>query len=260
MKAIGIIPARYASSRLPGKPLADLDGRPMIQHVAERVLQAESLSKVIVATDDERILHCVRDFGGEALMTSPDFTSGTDRVAAVAQSMDVDVIVNIQGDEPLIEPDEIDLVVRTVAEDPDADMGTLVTPIRDVEDLTNPNTAKVILDENRYALYFSRSPIPYCRDCPDPADWLNQGTYLKHVGLYSYRKSFLHQFARHAPVLLEKTEKLEQLRAIVMGAKIKVAQTQYDPVCVDTPEDLERVRQLIHAYPQNQKGEPVAKA
>ncbi|NQT26061.1 3-deoxy-manno-octulosonate cytidylyltransferase [candidate division KSB1 bacterium] len=257
MKAIGIIPARYDSSRLPGKPLADIGGKPMIQHVAERALKSTLLSRVIVATDNQRIMECVQGFGGDAVMTSSAFTSGTDRIASVAQTIETDIVVNIQGDEPLIEPDEIDLVIHTLAEDPNADMGTLVTPIKKVEDLTNPNTAKVVLNQDGYALYFSRSPIPYQRDTQDIGDWLNEGPYFKHVGLYSYRKSFLLQFARHEPEPLEMTEKLEQLRALVMGAKIKVAQTKYNPICVDTPEDLERVRKLIHAYPTEVKGDVV---
>jgi 3-deoxy-manno-octulosonate cytidylyltransferase (CMP-KDO synthetase) len=257
-KAIGIIPARYDSSRLPGKPLAEICGKPMIQHVAERALKSDLLSRVIVATDDPRIMECVQGFGGDAVITSSALTSGTDRVASVAQMIETDIVVNIQGDEPLIEPDEIDLVVRTLAEDPHADMGTLVTPIRKVEDLISPNTAKVVLNHEGYALYFSRSPIPYQRDTRDMEDWLKNGPYFKHVGLYSYRKSFLLQFARHKPEPLEVTEKLEQLRALVMGAKIRVAQTRYNPVCVDTPEDLERVRKLMPACRTKMKGEGVA--
>lgn len=222
----------------------------MIQHVAERAMKSKLLSRVIVATDDQRIVDCVRSFGGEAVLTSPDLQSGTDRVAAVAKSIECDIVVNIQGDEPLIEPDEIDLVLQILSNDPDADMGTLVTHIQTAQDLTSPNTAKVIFDQQNYALYFSRSPIPHCRDCQNPADWLSEGPYFKHVGMYSYRKSFLLKFARHAPVPLENTEKLEQLRALFMGAKIKVARTRYNPVCVDTPEDLERIRKCFEACPK----------
>lgn len=253
MEAIGIIPARYASSRLPGKPLSDIGGKPMIQHVTERAQQSRRLARVVVATDDQRILGCVRGFGGEAVMTSSAFVSGTDRIASVAGLIKGDLVVNIQGDEPLIEPGDIDLVIQTLEEDPEADMGTLVTPFRAAGDLVSPNTVKVVFDANHYALYFSRSPIPYRRDVPNPDEWLNQGPYYKHVGLYSYRKSFLLQFAQHDPEPLEKTEKLEQLRALAMGARIKIAETKNDPVCVDTPADLKRVQQLVHAYPETER-------
>lgn len=247
IQALGVIPARYASSRLPGKPLADIGGRPMIRRVAERAAQSALLSRVIVATDDRRILECIQAYGGEAVMTSPDFTSGTDRIASVVQNLDVGIVVNIQGDEPLIDPEDIGRVIRALQDDPDADMATLVTPVRSSADLISPNTAKVVFDDSGYALYFSRSPIPHLRDEPDPEAWLNRCPYYKHVGLYGYRKSFLLRFARQDPHPLEKAEKLEQLRALAMGAKIRVAETSTDPVCVDTPEDLERVRQLVTA-------------
>lgn len=242
---IGVIPARYASSRFPGKPLVDLNSKPMIQHVYERAKAARLLSDVIVATDDERILEAVKSFGGRVIMTDPVLPSGTDRVAETVRSLDVDIVVNIQGDEPLIPPKAIDQALRLLLDDPTAEMGTLVTSFRSAEDLLSPNTAKVVLDDADYALYFSRSPIPYCRDEKDMSAWLKRGAYWKHIGIYSYHKEFLLRFAKWQPGRLEKIEKLEQLRALERGIRIKVAKTDYDPVCVDMPEDVERVRKLL---------------
>ncbi len=242
---IGIIPVRYKSSRFPGKPLTDICGKPMIQRVYERSCQASMLSTVLVATDDVRIFKIVESFGGEAVMTPKAIPSGTDRVAFVAKRHNADIVVNIQGDEPFIEPQEIDSVAQILIDDEKAVMGTLVKRITRVEELTSPNTAKVIMDQNGYALYFSRSPIPNCRDSADYSEWIQNYTYYKHVGIYSYRKSFLMDYSRWDPTPLEMIEKLEQLRALERGFKIKVAETSAEPVCVDTPEDLERVRQMV---------------
>jgi 3-deoxy-manno-octulosonate cytidylyltransferase (CMP-KDO synthetase) len=242
---IGVIPVRYGSSRFPGKPLADICGKPMIQRVYERSCQASMLSTVLVATDDVRIFKIVESFGGEAVMTPKAIPSGTDRVAFVAKGHNADIVVNIQGDEPFIEPKEIDSVAQILLDDESAMMGTLVKRITRIEELTSPNTAKVIIDQNGYALYFSRSPIPNYRDNADYSEWIQNHTYYKHVGIYSYRKSFLMDYSRWEPTPLEMIEKLEQLRALERGFKIKVAETSAEPVCVDTPKDLERVRQMI---------------
>jgi 3-deoxy-manno-octulosonate cytidylyltransferase (CMP-KDO synthetase) len=242
---IGVIPARYASSRFPGKSLVDLAGKPMIQRVTERARLAESLSRVLVATDDKRIVDVVLAFGGEAVMTPSDILTGTDRIAFVAKTLDADIFVNIQGDEPLIEPEEIDAVVRLLADDPKADVGTLVKRISSPDELESPNTAKVVLDADGYALYFSRSPIPFFRGETDPFKKIRSHSYWKHIGIYSYRKTFLLQYTRWKPTPLEQTEKLEQLRILEKGNRIKTAETRFDPVCVDTPEDAERVRILL---------------
>jgi 3-deoxy-manno-octulosonate cytidylyltransferase (CMP-KDO synthetase) len=249
--AVGVIPARFESSRFPGKPLVDLAGKPMIQHVAERARQAKSLSRVLVATDDRRIFDAVLAFGGEAVMTPSGIPSGTDRVARVAESIDADVFVNLQGDEPMIEPDEIDAVVRLLEDDAAADVGTLVKKIENPDELESQNTAKVVLDESGYAIYFSRSPIPFCRDETDPRSRIRSHSFWKHVGIYSYRKAFLLQFARWRPTPLERAEKLEQLRVLEKGRRIKTAETRFEPVCVDTPEDAERVRILLKQSQSN---------
>jgi 3-deoxy-manno-octulosonate cytidylyltransferase (CMP-KDO synthetase) len=243
--AIGVIPARYGSSRFPGKPLIDLAGKPMIRHVAERAAKARSLGRVIVATDDERIYEAATASGVEALMTPSDVPSGTDRTALVAEKMDAEIFVNIQGDEPLIEPDEIDSVVGILLDDPRADAGTLVKKLDRLEDLVSPHTAKVVLDQAGYALYFSRNPIPHLRDVEDPEAGIRGHVYWKHIGIYSYRREFLLQYSRWGPTPLERAEKLEQLRILEKGHKIKTAETRFESVCVDTPEDAERVRSLL---------------
>ncbi len=244
-KIIGIIPVRYESSRFPGKPLVDIGGKSMIERVYERSCQASMLSAVLVATDDVRIFKIVESFGGEVVMTPKAILSGTDRVAFVAEGQDADIVVNIQGDEPFIEPQEIDSVAQILLNDENAVMGTLVKRITRIEELTSPNTAKVVVDQNGFALYFSRSPIPNYRDSKDLSKWIQNHVYYKHVGIYSYRKSFLMDYSRWDPTPLEMVEKLEQLRALEQGYKIKVAETSAEPVCVDTPQDLERVRQIM---------------
>jgi 3-deoxy-manno-octulosonate cytidylyltransferase (CMP-KDO synthetase) len=241
---VAVIPARYGSLRFPGKPLAEIAGKPMILWVAERVRRASLVSRVIVATDDERIRDCVRDSGWEAVMTPESIPSGTDRVAHAVSQLKADVVVNVQGDEPFIEPREIDRVVLLLREDKTAVMGTLVKRIARPADLVSPDTVKVVVDEARRALYFSRSPIPFYRDRQDVSDWLSDTVYYKHVGVYSFRKDFLLRFAGWQPTALEKTENLEQLRALEKGYTIKVAETESEPMGVDTPEDLERVRRL----------------
>ena len=249
LSAIGVIPARYDSSRFPGKPLVDLIGKSMIQRVSERASEARSLSRVLVATDDARIRDAVLAFGGEAVMTPSGIPSGTDRMAFVAKNLEAELFVNIQGDEPLIEPDEIDMVVRILADDAGADVGTLVKRIDRVDELESPNTAKVALDAAGYALYFSRSPIPHFRDETDPGAKIRKHPYWKHIGIYSFRREFLLQYARWEPTPLERAEKLEQLRVLERGCRIKTAETPFEPVCVDTPADAERVRNLLKQNP-----------
>jgi 3-deoxy-manno-octulosonate cytidylyltransferase (CMP-KDO synthetase) len=243
--AVGVIPARYASSRFPGKPLIDLAGKPMIRRVFERALGASLLSRVLVATDDRRIYDAVLGFRGEAVMTPADCPSGTDRMAFVARSVDAEVFVNIQGDEPLIEPEEIDTVVRLLTDDPAADVGTLVKRITQPSELTSPNTAKVVLDDHGYALYFSRLPVPAMRGETDPGRALQSHVYWKHIGIYGYRKPFLMRYSSWRPTPLESAEQLEQLRVLEKGYRIKTAETRFEPICVDTPEDAEAVRTLL---------------
>jgi 3-deoxy-manno-octulosonate cytidylyltransferase (CMP-KDO synthetase) len=239
MKALGIIPARYGSTRFPGKPLALLAGKPMVQWVYERATQAELLNEVIVATDDERIFDAVRKFGGRVVMTRADHPSGSDRIAEVAAQSDAEIIVNIQGDEPLIEPAAIDLGVKILLNNPAAQVGTLVRPILDAADLRNPNIVKVALAQDHTALYFSRSAIPFCRGVQTDAEWLQQHTYFKHIGLYIFQRYMLLQFVKWPLGVLERVESLEQLRLLEHGVKIHVAVTEYEARSVDTAEDLE---------------------
>ena len=237
---VAIIPARYGSARLPGKPLIDLCGKPMIQRVYERAKQAKLVNEVIVATDDARIVDAVKRFGGKAVMTPTDLRSGSDRVAFVAKDLpDASIIVNVQGDEPLIEPAMIDEAIQPLIDDTGLLVGTLLKRIDSAEELSNPTIVKAVLDKNRFALYFSRAPIPFNRDGHG-----FEGFY-KHIGLYVYRRSFLLKFASLQESALERVEKLEQLRILEHGYKIKAAITSYDSVPVDTPEDVERVKTLL---------------
>lgn len=238
MRAIGVIPARYASSRLPGKPLAEIAGRPMIEHVYRRAMEARSLEAVYVATDDRRIAEAVEAFGGRAVMTREDHRSGTDRIAEAVGALDVDVVVNVQGDEPLLDPGEIDAVVAPFRERPDLVMSTVATPLSDPRDVADPSVVKVVLDVRGDALYFSRLPIPFYRS-GEP------GRCLKHIGLYAYRTEFLLRYAALAPTPLEQAEQLEQLRVLEHGYRIHVVLTDQDAISVDTPADLERVRALV---------------
>jgi 3-deoxy-manno-octulosonate cytidylyltransferase (CMP-KDO synthetase) len=239
---VAIIPARYASTRLPGKALADLDGRPMIEHVYRRVSLARILSDVIVATDDLRIATRVSDFGGKARLTKATHETGTDRLAEVAASLDCDVVVNVQGDEPLIDPRAIEELVAPFASDPSVQMTTLFRRIHDAAELNNPNITKIVIDRGGFALYFSRAPIPYLRD--PRSGW---PPLYRHIGLYAYRRSALLVLASLEPTPLERAESLEQLRALEHGIRIKAVETEYESFGVDTPEDLEEVRRLLTA-------------
>lgn len=243
MKTYGIIPSRFGSSRFPGKPLAMLAGKPLVAWVVEAVKRAKSLDEVLVATDDERIVKAVEAYGGRAVMTPSDLPSGTDRIACAAGDFaDDDILVNIQGDEPLIDPRLIDELAMKLKLDSKWSMATAVTPIRKVSDFAAKTVVKVVLDREGGALYFSRSPIPCDRDHePD----LSSGLYVRHLGIYAYRGAFLRKYVAESPCALEKTEKLEQLRALWMGAKIAVVRTEDEGVGVDTPEDAERVAGIL---------------
>jgi len=240
-QVIAVIPARYASQRLPAKPLVDLLGKPMIQRVYDQVKLASLPNQIVVATDDERIANVVRRFGGDVVMTSPEIKNGSDRVAAVAHERPGDIYVNVQGDEPLIAPEMIDQAVRVVLDDPNTEVGTLVRKIESLEELRNPGVVKVVFGIDRFALYFSRSEIPFVRDATDRAQWLHQGTFYKHIGIYVFRREFLLKYATMPESNLERSEKLEQLRILENGHRIKVGITHHDSVPIDTPDDVARV-------------------
>lgn len=246
MRCLGVIPARYESKRFPGKPLAMIAEKPMIQWVYERSTLADSLDAIIVATDDSRIFEAVEAFGGTAVMTSASHQSGTDRIAEVAQAHDAELVVNIQGDEPLIEPEVIDAAVRPLQDDPDLEMGTIACPLAG-EDLGNPNVVKVVFDAQHRALYFSRARIPYPRGAA-PAD--GQVSHWQHIGMYVYRKDFLLRFTGYPVSRLEQLERLEQLRALEHGHAIYVNPTEYRSISVDTPEDLQQVRKIFQTMDQ----------
>jgi 3-deoxy-manno-octulosonate cytidylyltransferase (CMP-KDO synthetase) len=232
-RIVAVIPARFESTRLPGKPLADIAGRPMIEHVYRRTAAARGIDAVVVATDDERIARAVERFGGIVRMTARTHRTGTDRIAELATDLSCDVLVNVQGDLPLIESQQIEQVVGPLAADPDLPMATLRKVIADAADCTNPNVVKVVVDQRGDALYFSRSPIPYVR---------GSATSYKHIGLYAYRRSFVQTFAALPPTPLEIAESLEQLRALEHGFRIRTVETHSQSIEVDTPEDLERAR------------------
>ncbi len=243
MKVIGIIPARYTSCRFPGKPLADIGGRTMIERVYRQAKKSRVLERIIVATDDERILREVRNFGGEVVATSSQHRSGTDRVAEVASRLKLPreaIVVNIQGDAPLLPPGMIDRLVKPLLAHPKINMTALCGRIKETRELSNPGIVKVVLDKEGFALYFSRLPIPYFRDKTLPSQ-LSTFHYYKHIGPYAYRKPFLLKLAKMTPTPLEKAEKLEQLRVLENGYRIKMVKTRYNCPEVDTPEDLRKV-------------------
>jgi len=256
MTSIVIIPARYNSTRFPGKPLCPLKGIPIIQHVYENSKRALRADEVIVATDSEAIRERVIAFGGEAVMTDKRHRTGTDRIAEVAGSLDADIIVNVQGDEPLIRPEMIDDVID-ILNDQRASMGSLIKRIEDPHEITNPNVVKVVFDSEWFALYFSRAPIPFQRDewksiydIQNPKSKIQNQEFkfqhfYKHIGIYSYRKTALLSLARLEQTELEKQEKLEQLRALEHGMRIKLKETSFETCGVDTPEDLERVEKCL---------------
>ena len=250
MKIYGIIPSRFGSSRFPGKPLAMLAGKPLVAWVVEAVQKAKGLDDVLVATDDERIVAAVREHGGKAVMTPSELPSGTDRIACAARNYlghdfaDDDILVNIQGDEPLIDPALIEALAAKLRDDPRWSMATAVTPIKNAADFAAKTVVKVVLDRDDGALYFSRAPIPCSRDV-EPT--FPNELCVRHLGIYAYRGAFLKKYIAEPPCALEKTEKLEQLRALWMGAKIAVVRTDDEGVGVDTPEDAVRVEKILAA-------------
>ena len=236
---IGVIPARYGSTRLPAKALAIIGGKPMIQHVYERCLKAKLLNEVLVATDDKRIFEAVINFGGNVVMTSGAHKSGTDRIGEAVKNIKCDIVVNIQGDEPMIDPKNIDKAIEPLNNDKTINVATLCFKISDAKEITDPNKVKVVFDANSNALYFSRSTVPYNRDN-------GKTDYYKHIGLYVYRKDYLMKFIKFKPSKLELSEKLEQLRILESGEKIKVIETKIDSYSVDTASDLQKIRKLIN--------------
>jgi 3-deoxy-manno-octulosonate cytidylyltransferase (CMP-KDO synthetase) len=240
-KVVVVIPARYGSTRLPGKPLVSLAGKPMVQQVYERARLAQRVNRVIVATDDERIVKAVEQFGGEARMTRHDHRTGTERVAEVAAHEAGDIFVNVQGDEPLLDPAAVDTAVVALLEEPQAAIATVATPIRTPGDIMDPNVCKVVLDFDENALYFSRAPIPWVRDTGGHV----QARHLKHLGLYVFRRDALLEYPTLPQGELERIEQLEQLRWLENGWKIRVAEVEHDAISVDVPEDVPRVEKLL---------------
>ncbi|HEY6263938.1 MAG TPA: 3-deoxy-manno-octulosonate cytidylyltransferase [Candidatus Acidoferrum sp.] len=241
LKVVVVIPARYGSTRLPGKPLVSIAGKPMIQRVFERAKLAQCVNQVIVATDDERIVKAVVAFGGEARMTRSDHRTGTERVAEVAAHVEGDVFVNVQGDEPLLDPAAMDAAVTSLLEDPPASIATVATPIKTPADIMDPNVVKTVLDFEGNAIYFSRAPIPWVRDTASKV----LARHLKHLGLYVFDREALLEYPTLPPGELERIEQLEQLRWLENGWKIRVAEVEHDAVSVDVPEDVARVEKLL---------------
>ncbi len=239
MSVVAVIPARYGATRFPGKVLALLDGKPMIQHVWERVRQAEGVQRVLIATDDARVVAAAERFGAEAVMTPPELPSGTDRVAYAVRGLVAQVVINVQGDEPLIAPSMVASLAELMMAHGQIPMATLKCPLRDPRDSANPNVVKVVTDANGVALYFSRAPIPYARHPGQGPGW------FKHLGIYAYQKAFLEELVTWPPSPLELAEGLEQLRVLERGARIVVLETPHDTVSVDTPEDLRRAAHLV---------------
>lgn len=243
MKTIGVIPARWGATRFQGKILANILGKPVIQHVWENAKNAKTLDDLVVACDDERIYNAVTAFGGKAVFTSVDQPSGTDRLAEVVNPMDVDIAVNIQGDEPLVKPIIIDSLVISLQNEKLAQMSTVVKKIEDDAELTNSNVVKVVIDKNGYAIYFSRYAIPYNRT--SEVDERKRPVYYKHIGIYAFTKDFLFTFRNLPKSSLESAEKLEQLRALEYGYRIKTVETKLDTIGVDTPDDIKRVEDAL---------------
>jgi 3-deoxy-manno-octulosonate cytidylyltransferase (CMP-KDO synthetase) len=240
-KVVVVIPARYGSTRLPGKPLVSIAGKPMIQRVFERAKLAQRVDQVIVATDDERIVKAVEAFGGEVRMTRSDHRTGTERVAEVAAHVEGDVFVNVQGDEPLLDPAAVDAAVTSLLEEPPASIATVATPIKTPADIMDPNVVKTVLDFEGNAIYFSRAPIPWVRDTGSKV----LARHLKHLGLYVFEREALLEYPTLPPGELERIEQLEQLRWLENGWKIRVAEVEHDAVSVDVPEDVARVEKLL---------------
>jgi 3-deoxy-manno-octulosonate cytidylyltransferase (CMP-KDO synthetase) len=254
---VAIIPARYGSTRFPGKALAPINGKPKVQWVYERTRGSRLVGRVIVATDDDRIMQAVAAFGGEAVMTSSSHQTGTDRIAEVARAVACDIVVNVQGDEPLIRPAMIDQAVSPLVEDPSVPMGTLCKKIASPAEAFDPNVVKVVFDRNGFALYFSRAPIPWDRDRwagkKSLAELTLDNAMYKHIGLYAYRRDFLLRYADMPRTALEAAEKLEQLRALELGHRIKVVVTEHDSFGVDIPGDLGKILACLEKKDGNVK-------
>jgi 3-deoxy-manno-octulosonate cytidylyltransferase (CMP-KDO synthetase) len=245
-KILGVIPARFASTRFPGKVLAQISSKTMLQHVYERASQARYLTSTIIATDDERVYQAARDFGARVRMTRSDHLSGTDRVAEIASAESAPIVVNIQGDEPLIDPAAIDAAILPLVHEPEIVMGTLKKKIEMEREIADPNVVKVVTDLADDAIYFSRCPIPYRRTA-GAGSTADPPAYFKHIGLYVYQREFLLGYSNLPVGPLERAERLEQLRALENGYRIRVVETEYESWGVDTPEDLERVSGLLEA-------------
>lgn len=245
MDVIGVIPARYCSTRFAGKVIADLFGKPVIQHVWERAKQAMMLDDLVIACDHELVASVAQGFGAKVVMTSKEHLCGTDRIVEVVNPLDVKVVVNIQGDEPLIHPTMIDNVARALLDDPALCMATVMKRIVDPGIINDPNVVKVVVDKNNYALYFSRQAIPY----QSMHTHSKHPVYYKHIGLYGYTKDFLFTFKNLPVAELERTEQLEQLRVLAEGFRIKVLETQYDTIGVDTAEDMHKLKEYLNQHP-----------
>ncbi|MDD4980298.1 MAG: 3-deoxy-manno-octulosonate cytidylyltransferase [Candidatus Omnitrophica bacterium] len=241
MDIIGIIPARYSSTRFEGKVLADISGKPMIQHVWERAKQSLLLEDLIIACDDERVADAAREFGAKVAFTAKGHVSGTDRIIEVINPIEVKIVINIQGDEPLIHPTMIDTLAQSLLDDRKISMATIMKKIENPQELNDPHVVKVVVDKNNFALYFSRSVIPYLAQGSEAAS----PVYYKHIGLYGYTKDFLFTYKNLPVSNLEKIERLEQLRVLEEGFRIKVIETKYETIGVDTPQDLEKVREYL---------------
>lgn len=243
---IGVIPARFASTRLMGKPLADIGGKPMMQHTYESALKSKLLHKVILAVDDEKVFQVARNFGAEVMLTPKDIPTGSDRIALVARKYDnAEIFVNIQGDEPFISGVMIDQAIEPLLFDKTVSVSTLARKIETLEELKSPSVVKVVFDYKNFAMYFSRSPIPFVRDATNKDEILEKTDIYKHIGLYVYRREYLLKFTQLAPTDLENIEKLEQLRMLENGFRIKIVVTELDSFSVDTPEDLDRARRIF---------------
>jgi 3-deoxy-manno-octulosonate cytidylyltransferase (CMP-KDO synthetase) len=242
---LGVIPARWGSRRFPGKPLAILNGKPLIHRVWERAVRVKGVGSWLVATDDRRILETVIGFGGKAVMTSSDHASGTDRIAEVMQGRSENIIVNIQGDEPALDPASVETMINALQMDKQAGVGTAAFPIRSMEELDDPNVVKLVFDLRNRALMFSRSPIPHIRDRQDRQAWIAQGIHYRHLGVYAYRREALMAFSRWEPGPLELAESLEQLRFLEHGVPVACALVDHGSPGVDTPDDLRRLEQII---------------
>lgn len=238
MKVVCVIPARFGATRFEGKPLVEICGKSMIQRVYEQVQKAGSIDEVYIATDDDRIRSSAELFGAKVIMTSKEHTCGTDRIAEAIQNIEGEIILNVQGDEPLIEPEALDAVIKPLVEDANIEMATLITPIEDESEYHDPNIVKVVKDKNNFALYFSRSLIPYSRGGDVTG-------VFKQIGVYAYRRGFLLAFSKMEPTPYEKAEKLEQLRALENGYRIKLVETTYNPISVDVPEDVAKVESIL---------------